>query len=112
MINKGFSRRIFGSIREDRKQWQKEILGFTSDFLYAESQEEARLMVTGNRGFLPIEAVGRLPELSGSIKRIPLYRKKRRITRKYCLFWQKEKTGYYIEEFARILQSRLGQVDA
>ena len=69
-------------------------------------------MATGNRGFLPIEAVGRLPELSGSIKRIPLYRKKRRVTRKYCLFWQNEKTGYYIEEFARILQSRLEQVDA
>lgn len=105
---------IIVSSKEQRKtetEYYRNILGFTSDFLYAESQEEARLMVTGNRGFMPIEDVGRLPELSGSIKRIPLYRKKRRVTRKYCLFWQKEKTGYYIEEFARILQSRLKEVD-
>ena len=81
--------------------------GFANDFIYAETQEEARLMVIGNRGFLPVEAVGKLPEVSGTIKRIPLYRKNRRVTRKYCLFWQEERTGYFIEEFAEMLRKRL-----
>ena len=64
-------------------------------------------MVIGNRGFLPVEAVGKLPEVSGAIRRIPLYRKNRRVKRKYCLFWQEARTGYYIEEFAKMLQTRL-----
>ena len=88
-------------------EYYRNILGFTSDFLFAETQEEARLMVTGNRGFLPVEAVGKLPEVSGAIKRIPLFRKHRRVTRKYCIFWQEARTGYYIEEFAEMLRKRL-----
>lgn len=93
--------------RETEAEYYRNILGFANDFLYAETQEEARLMVIGNRGFLPIEAVGKLPEVSGAIKRVPLYRKNRRVTRKYCIFWPEERTGYYIEEFAHMLQARL-----
>ena len=36
-------------------------LGFGGKFLFAENLEEGRLMVAGNRGFLPIESVGTLP---------------------------------------------------
>lgn len=93
--------------RETEAEYYRNILGFANDFLYAETQEEARLMVIGNRGFLPVEAVGKLPEVSGSIKRVPLYRKNRRVTRKYCIFWPEERTGYYIEEFAEMLRKRL-----
>ena len=93
--------------KETEAEYYRNILGFANDFLYAETQEEARLMVIGGRGFLPVEAVGKLPEVSGSIKRVPLYRKNRRVTRKYCIFWPEERTGYYIEEFARMLQARL-----
>ena len=93
--------------RETEAEYYRNILGFANDFLYAETQEEARLMVIGNRGFLPVEAVGKLPEISGAIKRVPLYRKNRRVTRKYCIFWPEERTGYYIEEFAEMLKKRL-----
>ena len=93
--------------RDTEVEYYRNILGFANDFLFAETQEEARLMVIGNRGFLPVEAVGKLPEVSGSIKRIPLYRKNRRVTRKYCIFWPEERTGYYIEEFAEMLRKRL-----
>ena len=93
--------------RDTEAEYYRNILGFANDFLYVETQEEARLMVIGNRGFLPVEAVGNLPEVSEAIKRIPLYRKNRRVTRKYCIFWQEKRTGYYIEEFARMLQARL-----
>lgn len=93
--------------RETEAEYYRNILGFANDFLYAETQEEARLMVIGGRGFLPVEAVGKLPEVSGAIKRVPLYRKNRKVTRKYCIFWPEERTGYYIEEFAEMLRKRL-----
>ena len=59
--------------RETEAEYYRNILGFANDFLYAETQEEARLMVIGGRGFLPVEAVGKLPEVSGAIKWVPLY---------------------------------------
>ena len=93
--------------RETEAEYYRNVLGFANDFLFAETQEEARLMVIGNRGFLPVEVVGKLPEVSGAIHRVPLYRKNRRVTRKYCLFWPEERTGYYIEEFAEMLRKRL-----
>lgn len=95
--------------RSTESEYYRNILGFTNDFIFAETQEEARLMVIGNRGFLPIEAVGKLPEVSGAIRRLPLYRKGRRVTRKYCLFWKEDRTGYYIEQFAEMLKNRLLQ---
>lgn len=79
--------------RDTEAEYYRNILGFANDFLFAETQEEARLMVIGNRGFLPVEAVGKLPEVSGSIKRVPLYRKNRRVTRKYCLFWRSQRSA-------------------
>lgn len=93
--------------RETEAAYYRNILGFANDFIFAETQEEARLMVISNRGFLPVEIVGKLPEVSESIKRVPLYRRNRRVTRKYCLFWPEERTGYYIEEFAEMLRRRL-----
>lgn len=47
-------------------------LGFGGRFLFAESLEEGRLMVAGNRGFLPIESVGTLPPAGTSIRRLPI----------------------------------------
>ena len=93
--------------RSTESEYYRNILRFTNDFIFAETQEEARLMVIGNRGFLPIEAVGKLPEVSGAIRRIPLYRNGRRVTRKYCLFRKEAGTGYYIEQFAEMFKNRL-----
>ena len=60
-------------------------------------------MVAGNRGFLPVEGVGTLPPPNFTTKRLPLYRNGRQIRRKYCSFWNKDRTNDYIEEFGDIL---------
>lgn len=88
------------------EEYYRNVLGFSGDFIFAKSLEEARLMVVGNRGFLVIEAIGKLPAPQGTIKRLPLYRGKRRLTRKYCLFWQKKRANYYVEEFAENFKKR------
>lgn len=89
------------------KDYYQNTLGFSNQFLFAETLEEARLMVASNRGFLPIEAVGTLPEPAQGICRIPLYHKKQQLQRNYCAFWEKERTNYYIEEFAELLRQLL-----
>ena len=82
-------------------------LGFGGKFLFAENLEEGRLMVAGNRGFLPIESVGTLPPAGATIRRLPIVRNGRQLQRNYCVFWLKEQTNYYIEEFAAILRKLL-----
>lgn len=41
-----------------------------------------------------------------SIRRVPLCRGEEQIARNYCLFWKKDNSGYYVEEFADILKSK------
>lgn len=90
--------------RQHEEAFYKDTLGFSNNFIYADNLEEARLMVAGNRGFLPIENVGILAEPISTTKRIPVQKEGTPITRKYCAFWKKTETNYYIEEFAELLK--------
>lgn len=91
------------------QEYYQNTLGFSGNFLFAENLEEGRLMIVGNRGFMPLESVGTLTSPGPSICRIPLYRNEHRVRRNYCAFWNKERTNYYIEEFAEILRKLLHQ---
>lgn len=90
--------------RQHEVAFYKDTLGFSNNFIYAENLDEARLMVAGNRGFLPIENVGILADPIATTKRIPVQKEGTPITRKYCAFWKKTETNYYIEEFAELLK--------
>ncbi|MDO4272113.1 MAG: LysR family transcriptional regulator [Eubacteriales bacterium] len=93
--------------RFNEQEFYQNTLNFGDNFLFAENLEEARLMVVGNQGFLPIEEIGTLPPVGESIKRLPVYRKGKQLKRNYCAFWKIEKANYYIEEFAEILHKLL-----
>lgn len=58
----------------------------------------------GNRGYMPLEVTGTLSVPAPAIRRIPLYRNDAPVRRNICAFWLKEKTNYYIEKFAAMLQ--------
>lgn len=95
--------------QENEREFYQKMIGLGSNFIFAENLDEARLMAIGNRGFIPIEAVGTMPPLDGALRRVPLYRGGRRIQRNYCAFWPRDKSNYYIEEFADMLRSFLRQ---
>lgn len=88
------------------KEFYRTIIGIQSEILYAENLEEARMMVISGQGFLPEEGNGSVMTFGASIRRIPLYRGEERISRNYCLFWKKDNSGYYVEEFADILKRK------
>lgn len=92
--------------RENEQEYYQSVVGFQGDFLYAESLEEARLLVIGGQGFLPVEGVKRAEDFGAFISRIPLFRGDSQITRNYCAFWKQENSGYYVEEFANILKRK------
>ena len=59
-----------------------------------------------NRGIMPIEHVKMPKNEKEGIKTIPLYRNQKLIQRNYCAFWKKEKSTYYIEEFADMMRKK------
>ena len=92
--------------RENEQEYYQGVVGFQGDFLYAENLEEARLLVIGGQGFMPVEGVKGAGNFGSSISRIPLFRDEAQITRNYCAFWKKDNSGYYVEEFADILKRK------
>lgn len=91
--------------QEKEKHYYVNTLGFPDYFLFAVSLEEGRLLAAANKGFLPVEGTSQEPSRpEPAIRRIPLCRNGKQIKRNYCALWKKERTGYYIEEFAEILR--------
>ena len=94
--------------QQDAEQdYYQNTLGFGGSYLFADSLEEGRLLVVSNRGFLPVESVGTLPPEGASIRRLPVWQGDKQIMRRYCAFWRKDRTNYYIEEFAQLLHRLL-----
>lgn len=89
------------------KDFYQNTLNLSRNFMSADNLEQARMLVLGNRGFLPIDAIGKLPEPLSGIKRIPLYQNEKKVQRNYFACWAKENTNYYIEEFAELLRKLL-----
>lgn len=92
--------------REIEREYFQTVIGFQGDFLYAENLEEARLLVISGQGFMPVESNDQFMNFGNSLCRVPLYRGERQITSNYCLFWKKDNSNYYIEEFSEILKSK------
>ncbi len=86
--------------------YYSQIIGIQSEVLYAENLEEARLMVIGGKGFMPIEGKSYAESFGLPISRIPLTNSGGQVSRNYCAFWKKGSSGYYIEEFADILKKQ------
>ncbi len=94
------------SQRETEQEYYRTVIGLQGEFLYAENMEEARLMVIGRKGFLPVEGSAASPAMGTSIMQLPLVRGEDPILRNYCAFWKKDNSGYYVEEFAELLKAQ------
>ena len=95
--------------RETEQEYYHDVVGFQGAFLYAENLEEARLMVIGRKGFLPVEGAGQAAPAGTSIVCIPLVRGEEPILRNYCAFWKKNNSGHYMEEFAGLLKAQFAE---
>ena len=93
--------------RETEQEYYRNVVGFRGEFLYAENLEEARLLVIGRKGFLPVEGTGQTA--GTSIVRIPLVRGGEPILRNYCAFWKKDHSGDYVEAFAELLKAQFAK---
>ena len=96
--------------REDsEREFYEKSLNLSHRFLYADSLEQARLMVASQRGYLPIDQIGHLDKPMSGIERIELSYKGNPIQRNYFACWPKDKTNYYIEEFVKMYKEILNK---
>lgn len=92
--------------RDIEKEFYENIIGLKCHYQFAEDIEEARLLVAVNKGFMPVEYAMRHEDQQSHIKTIPLYKNNKQLQRNYCAFWKKERSHYYIEEFADLLRKK------
>jgi len=95
--------------QEIEQEFYENIIGLKCRYMFADGLEEGRLLVTINRGFMPIEYARKPFHNQNDIQSIPLYRNHKQLQRNYCAFWKKEKSHYYIEEFADLLRKKIRQ---
>ena len=96
-----------GARRAAERDYYKNVLNFACPFVFADSMEQARMMVAGNRGFLPVEARAgaNVAQPGGTvIKRIPLANASGQLQRDYYAFWLEARGSWATKEFARILK--------
>ena len=95
--------------RRTEQDYYEKTLGFTGPFLFAENLEEARRLVIGGKGYLPLlETSNTMPQMGGRVKRIPLYRGERQVQRSYYAFWPQKRDAPLLREFANILKELFG----
>ena len=94
---------------ENEKEYYQKTLGSSGNFIFARNLEEGRILVAGNKGFMPVEKDKNIIEdkENKKIRNIPLVRNGKQIERKYYAFWKKESSNIYMEEFAKILRDIL-----
>lgn len=95
---------INANAKAEEQKYYSEIVGLHCDFVYADSLQEARLMMITGQGYVPVDVIGKQEYLDFSVKRIPLVRNGEPVTKTYCAFWKKDNSGYYIEEFTELLK--------
>lgn len=95
--------------QETERAYYRDIVGFGGDFLFAENLEEARMMVVGGRGVMPIEGGGHPAQFGGALCRVLLTRGGKPIRHKYCAFWKIDNSGFYVEEFPEMLKAQFSE---
>lgn len=91
--------------RQEEQAYYTSIVGLHGDYRFADSLQEARLMLLTEQGYMPVDVLGEQTNLDSAVKRIPLLRNGEPVTKNYCVFWKKDNSGYYIEEFAEMLKA-------
>ena len=90
------------------RAYYREVLNFDCDFVFAETLEQARFLVAGNRAILPVEARDDAAPTGSVIRRIPLVGPGLdglavHLRHDYYAFWPRDGGNPYCEEFSDIL---------
>lgn len=90
----------------NEETYYRDVLGFSGEFLFTGSLEEARVLAAGGKGLLPVaDSCG--PEPGGGLQRIPLTRNGKPLEIRCCAFWKLRNADSCTEAFAEILRQQI-----
>lgn len=97
--------------QELERGFYRDVMGIGKNYYFVDSMDDARLMVMGNRGFLPFADLGIASQSGGASRYLPVVRGDNQpIQFNYCAFWKKDKSNYYIEEFTSLFYDKFNSV--
>ena len=91
---------------ENERTYYRDAVGFRGEFQFAETLQDARILVASGRGILPVEGARDSGFFGSALKRIPLTRDGEQVRRTYCAFWKKDNPGKWMEPFAALLKAQ------
>lgn len=92
--------------RDTEQAYYRDVVGLGGAFLFADNLEEARLLVVGGKGYLPVEGLPRTHAMAAPFHRIPLLRDGKPILRNYCAFWKVSNPNPDIPAFYQVLKGQ------
>lgn len=91
----------------NEQDYYQNTLGFQGSFLFAENLEEGRILVAGNKGFMPVERGKKFIQMQLPIRRLPLFQNENQIQTDYYAFWKKGRDADDVRELADVLRTLL-----
>lgn len=95
--------------QEAERDYYQNALGLGNMYIFAENNEEARLLVASNRGVMIEEEFPEGHYKLEFARKIPLVRNETQMTKPYCLFWKVGNDNEKIRRFAGILKKHFLQ---
>lgn len=89
--------------RKNERNFYQERIGITGEFVFAENLEEARLLVIGGKGYMPVEGGGQIT-MGTTLSHVRLLRGGKPINRNYCVFWKLEGATDVVQAFGELLR--------
>ena len=87
--------------QSQEKDYFQSVIGFSNSFQFVSNLEEAKWALVSSQSVWPRLSFEPISPLA---KRILLVRHNQPIVQTICLFWKKDNSGYYVEEFAEKLK--------
>ena len=93
--------------RESERRFYMDVLGFSGNFRFVSTVQEARVLVTAGQSFFPVEGSWQPQSDQQFLARIPLFRRGQLVKRRFCAFWPKG-AGPLAGQFSAILKEEFG----
>ena len=91
--------------QETERKFYHNDMGFPSEIIFAESLEDARILLIQGKGFMPVEGSQKYVQLGAVTKKIMLIRNNKPVIRKYCAFIKRNNPAKHTKEFIKIFKN-------
>lgn len=95
--------------QETETKFYRNDLGFLSEILFAETPDDARMLLIQGKGFMLVEGGMQYIQLDSVTKRIMLTRNGKPVFRKYCAFMKQNNFSKHTEDFIDILKNEFAK---